>query len=201
MNIDTTTHLASPDLLNALQSRRSVPSRQLASPGPDEATQLRLLQAAARVPDHGKLVPFRFLRISGDARHALGELLAARTLQLDPHAPLAAVEKDRARFSHAPLIITVIARLTANHKVPEQEQLLTAGSVCFALLQAAQAFGFGAQWLSGWAAYDPVITARLGLSPQEKIAGFIHIGTSRLEVPERERPAAAALLQDWSPHA
>ena len=201
MNIDTTPYLASPDLLNALQSRRSVPSRQLASPGPDEATQLRLLQAAARVPDHGKLVPFRFLRISGDARHALGELLVTRTLQLDPHAPPAVVEKERARFSHAPLIITVIARLTANHKVPEQEQLLTAGSVCFALLQSAQAFGFGAQWLSGWAAYDPAITARLGLAPQEKIAGFIHIGTSRLDVPERERPDAASLLQDWSPHA
>ena len=160
-----------------------------------------MLQAAARVPDHGKLVPFRFLRISGDARHALGKLLVARTMQLDPDAPPAVVEKDRARFSHAPLIITVIARLTANHKVPEQEQLLTAGSVCFALLQSAQAFGFGAQWLSGWAAYDPVITARLGLAPQEKIAGFIHIGTSRLDVPERERPDATTLLQDWSPHA
>ena len=201
MNNDTSPNLISPDLLSALQARRSVPSKQLGSPGPDEATQLRMLQAAARVPDHGKLVPFRFLRISGDARHALGELLAARTLQLDPHAPSAAVEKDRARFSHAPLIITVVARLTANHKVPEQEQLLTAGSVCFALLQSAQAFGFGAQWLSGWAAYDPIITAQLGLAPQEKIAGFIHIGTSRLDVPERERPHAAALLQDWSPHA
>ena len=121
MNNDTSPNLVSPDLLNALQARRSVPSKQLGSPGPDEATQLRMLQAAARVPDHGKLVPFRFLRISGDARHALGELLAARTLQLDPHAPSAAVEKDRARFSHAPLIITVVARLTANHKVPEQE--------------------------------------------------------------------------------
>ena len=201
MNIDTSTNPTSPDLLNALQSRRSVPSRQLGNPGPDEITQLRILQAATRVPDHGKLVPFRFLRISGDARHALGELLVARSLQLDPHAPPAAVEKDRARFSHAPLIITVIAHLTANHKVPEQEQLLTAGSVCFALLQSAQAFGFGAQWLSGWAAYDPVITATLGLAPQEKIAGFIHIGTSRLEVPERERPDASTLLQDWSPHA
>ena len=201
MNIDTSSDTTRSDLLIALQSRRSVPSKQLGGPGPDEATQLRMLQAAARVPDHGKLVPFRFLRISGDARHALGELLVTRTLQLDPHAPPAVEDKERARFSHAPLIITVIARLTANHKVPEQEQLLTAGSVCFALLQSAQAFGFGAQWLSGWAAYDPAITARLGLAPQEKIAGFIHIGTSRLDVPERERPDAASLLQDWSPHA
>ena len=201
MNIDTSSDTTRSDLLIALQSRRSVPSKQLGGPGPDEATQLRMLQAAARVPDHGKLVPFRFLRISGDARHALGELLVTRTLQLDPHAPPAVVEKERARFSHAPLIITVIARLTANHKVPEQEQLLTAGSVCFALLQSAQAFGFGAQWLSGWAAYDPVITTHLGLATHEKIAGFIHIGTSRLDVPERERPDASTLLQDWSPHA
>lgn len=188
-------------LFQALQSRRSVPSKQLGEPGPDPATLLRMLQAASRVPDHGKLVPFRFLRIGGQDRQALGELLATRTLALDPQAPAAAVEKDRARFSHAPVVITVIARLTPNHKVPEQEQLLTAGSVCFALLQAAQALGFGAQWLSGWAAYDPVVTHALGLTAQEKIAGFIHIGTPRLEVPERERPDAAALLSDWSGNA
>ena len=187
--------------LAALLGRHSTPSRQLGLPAPDAGQLQAMLTAAVRVPDHGKLVPFRFIRIQGEARHALGERLAARTLHLDPEAAAAVVEKDRARFSHAPLIITVIARLTANHKVPEQEQLLTAGSVCFALLQSAQAFGFGAQWLSGWAAYDPAITARLGLAPQEKIAGFIHIGTSRLDVPERERPDAASLLQDWSPHA
>ena len=192
---------AIPDCLSALYARRSVPSRQLQAPGPDASTLQQMLQAAVRVPDHGKLVPFRFLRIHGEARHALGERLVARSLQLDPHAPAAAVEKDRARFSHAPLVITVIARLSAGHKVPEQEQLLSAGSVCFALLQSAQAFGFGAQWLTGWAAYDPVITAHLGLQPQEKVVGFIHIGTARLAVPERDRPDAATLLQDWSPHA
>ncbi len=160
---------------------------------------MRMLQAAVRVPDHGKLVPFRFLRIQGDARHALGEALAARTLQRDPHAAEAAVEKDRARFSHAPLVITVVARLTPGHKVPEQEQLLTAGCVCFALLQSAQALGFGAQWLTGWAAYDEAIDRTLGLQANEKVAGFIHIGTPRLEVPERDRPDAAALLSDWRP--
>jgi nitroreductase len=187
--------------LEALNSRRSVPSKQLSAPGPDDSTLLRMLQAAVRVPDHGKLVPFRFLRISGDARHALGEALAARTLALDPNAPTAAVEKDRARFSHAPVIIAVIARLTPGHKVPEQEQLLTAGSVCFALLQSAQALGFGAQWLTGWAAYDASILHLLGLQPNEKIAGFIHIGTSKLYVPERERPDAAGLLDNWRPDA
>ncbi|MET0717742.1 MAG: nitroreductase [Pseudoxanthomonas sp.] len=184
-------------LLEALNSRRSVPSKQLGEPGPDPATLMRMLQAAVRVPDHGKLVPFRFLKIEGPARHALGEALAARTLQRDPGAAQAAVDKDRARFSHAPLIVTVIARLTPDHKVPEQEQLLSAGSVCFALLQAAQALGFGAQWLTGWAAYDEEIGRTLGLQAQETIAGFIHIGTPRLDVPERERPDAAALLSDW----
>ena len=129
--------MPNPTFLQALDARRSVPSKQLSAPGPDDSTLLRMLTAASRVPDHGKLVPFRFLRISGDARHSLGETLAARTLALDPNAPPAAVEKDRARFSHAPVIIAVVARLTPGHKVPEQEQLLTAGSdVCGVTLNA-----------------------------------------------------------------
>ena len=185
------------DPLHVLDTRRSVPSKQLGEPGPDHATLLRMLASAVRVPDHGKLVPFRFIRLQGEARHALGDLLAARTLHLQPDAADAVVEKDRARFSHAPVIVTVVARLTPGHKVPEQEQLLTAGSVCFALLQAAQALGFGAQWLTGWMAYDDAVAATLGLSADERIAGFIHIGTPLIEVPERERPDPAALLQDW----
>lgn len=188
---------ASP--LQFLDDRRSVPSRQLGEPGPDPATLRRMLQSAVRVPDHGKLVPFRFLHITGPARLVLGDALAERTLARDPDAPAAAVEKDRARFSHAPDIVTVIARLTPGHKVPEQEQLLSAGSACFALLQAAQAMGFGAQWLTGWMAYDEVVAKRLGLDEHERIVGFIHIGTPRMEAPERERPDAAALLSEWRP--
>lgn len=189
------------DPLHVLDTRRSVPSKQLGEPGPDHATLLRMLASAVRVPDHGKLVPFRFIRLQGEARHALGDLLAARTLHLQPDAADAVVEKDRARFSHAPVIITVVARLTPGHKVPEQEQLLTAGSVCFALLQAAQALGFGAQWLTGWMAYDDAVATTLGLSADERIAGFIHIGTPKMEAPERERPDPALLLTDWTPGA
>jgi nitroreductase len=191
--------MPTPDPLQFLDNRRSTPSRQLGPPGPDDASLMRMLQTAVRIPDHGKLVPFRFLRIAGDARHALGEALVSRALDLDPQASTAALEKDRARFSHAPLVVTVIARLEARHKVPEQEQLLSAGCVCFALLQAAQALGFGAQWLTGWAAYDAVIGRILGLQSNEKIVGFIHIGTPGLEAPERDRPDAAALLSDWDP--
>lgn len=188
-----------PYSLQALDARRSVPSKQLGEPGPDEDTLLRMLTSAVRVPDHGKLVPFRFLRISGDARQALGDFLAERSLAADPLAPPAAVEKDRNRFNDAPLVIVVIAALRPGHKVPEQEQLLTAGCVCFALLQAAQAHGFGAQWLTAWMAYDPAVTGYLGLEQNERIAGFIHIGTPRLQVPERERPDPRALLRDWAP--
>jgi nitroreductase len=189
--------MPTPELLQALDQRRSVPSKQLHAPGPDTDTLLQILRSASRVPDHGKLVPFRFLRIQGDARQALGDLLADRTLQKDPAAPNGAVEKDRGRFADAPVIITVVASLRTGHKVPLEEQWLTAGSVCFALLQAAQACGFGAQWLTGWAATDPVICTALGLGPDERIAGFIHIGTSSMEVPERERPDVSALLTDW----
>ncbi|MCC4616083.1 nitroreductase [Xanthomonas campestris pv. asclepiadis] len=191
--------MPAPYSLQALDARRSVPSKQLGEPGPDEDTLLRMLASAVRVPDHGKLVPFRFLRISGDARQALGDFLAERTQAADPLAPPAAVEKDRNRFNDAPLVIVVIAALRPGHKVPEQEQLLTAGCVCFALLQAAQAHGFGAQWLTAWMAYDPAVTGYLGLEQNERIAGFIHIGTPRMQVPERERPDPRALLRDWTP--
>ncbi len=183
--------------LQALDARRSLPSRQLGEPGPDPDTLLRMLTSAVRVPDHGKLVPFRFLRIAGDARHSLGEYLVQRSRERDPNVSAAQLEKDRLRFSHAPLVITVVARPRPNPKVLEEEQPMTAGCVCFALLQAAQALGFGAQWLTAWMAFDPAVRAHLGLAEDERIAGFIHIGTPRTEAPERERPDPAALLQDW----
>lgn len=183
--------------LQALDARRSVPAKQLGEPGPDPDTLLRMLGSAVRVPDHGKLVPYRFLRIAGDARHSLGAFLAERSQQRDPQVAQAQLDKDRQRFSHAPVIITVVASPRPNPKVPEQEQLMTAGCVCFALLQAAQALGFGAQWLTAWMAFDPAVHAHLGLAEGERIAGFIHIGTPKTAAPERDRPDPAALLQDW----
>ena len=168
-------------------------------PGPDQPTLLRMLASAVRVPDHGKRTPFRFLKIEGDARHELGGLLAERSRSREPDASDSVIEKDRLRFSFAPVIVTVIARLGPDEKIPEQERLLTAGCVCFALLQAAQAMGFGAQWLTGWAAYDPEIRSALGIGADETVAGFIHIGTAQMEAPERERPDPAAMLSDWTP--
>lgn len=184
--------------LESLDARRSVPARKLDAPGPDDATLLRMLQSASRVPDHGKRVPFRFLRIAGDARLALGEALATLTAQRDPQAGEGAIDKDRHRFSHAPLVVVVLAILDPDDsKIPEQERLLSAGCACFALLQAAQALDFGANWLTGWPAYDATVHAMLGMGEHERVVGFVHIGTPALEAPERERPDARALLTDW----
>lgn len=185
--------------LRFLRDRRSVPSRLLGEPGPDPAQLRAMLAEAVRVPDHGKLTPWRFLAIRGDARHVLGGHLAARTLEKDPAAAPAVVDKDRARFSQAPLVLVVVACPVPGHKVPVQEQLLSGGALCFALLQAAQALGFGAQWLTGWAAYDPKILQLLGLAEGEQVLGFVHIGTPEGTAPERQRPDPDALLSEWLP--
>ena len=185
-------------IITSLNTRRSVPSKQLSEPGPDGPTLLRMLAAAVRVPDHGKREPWRFLRIAGDARESLGAALVERALQRDPQASDATLDKDRRRFA-SPLVVAVIARLGPDDKIPEAERFASACCVCFALLQAAQGLGFGAQWLTGWPAYDPVILRLLGLSDEERIAGFIHLGTAQAEPRERERPDPAALLQDWRP--
>lgn len=181
-----------------LSRRRSTPSRLLGDPGPDRETLRAMLAEAVRVPDHGKLVPWRLLLIRGEQRHQLGELLVRRQQQLDPNAPAALLDKDRQRFSQAPVVVAVVARIEPGHRIPEREQLLSAGCVCFSLLLAAQERGFGAQWLTGWAAYDESIGAALGLSAGESIAGFIHIGSVDGDpVPERARPELDAVLGEW----
>lgn len=187
------------DPLAVLDSRRSVPFLQLQSPGPDDATLRRLLRSAVRVPDHGKRVPFRFISLRGDARRVFGERLATRHREVDPDAGEAVIDKDRNRYLHAPLIVVAIARLGADAKIPEQERLLTAGCTCFALLQGAQALGFRGCWLTGWAAYDEGVARMLGLDTDERVIGFIHLGTAKIEVPERDRPDPDALLGEWIP--
>ena len=185
--------------LDVLNQRRSVPSRQLGEPGPNEEQLQQLLSAAIRVPDHGKLVPWRLLLIRGDARARLGAALAAIHLRNEPDAPPSVIEKDRDRFNFAPLIVAVIARIEADHpKIPAQEQLLSSGCVAYNLLLGAQALGFGAQWLTGWAAYDQETAKLLGLAGNERVIGFVHIGTAREAAPERTRPALESLLSEWS---
>jgi nitroreductase len=143
-------------------------------------------------------VPFRLLVIRGDARARLGERLAEIHRHAQPDIAESALTKDRERYTFAPLVVAVIARIQAdNAKVPEQEQLLSAGCVAYNLLLGANALGFGAQWLTGWAAYDRDAAALLQLNPQERIVAFVHIGTARETAPERLRPALSDLLGEW----
>jgi nitroreductase len=188
-----------PSALNLLQQRHSVPSRQLGEPAPDEATLRDLLEAAIRVPDHGKLVPFRLIRLQGDAKLAFGARVAEISRQNNPGISDAKLEKDRTRYTFAPLVIAVIVCLHADSKVPQIEQKLCAGTVAHNILLGAFALGYGAQWLTGWAAYNRDVADLLGLSAHEHVIGFIHLGTPQIEVPDRDRPALADLVSSWSP--
>lgn len=186
--------------LDAMDTRLSVPTRQLTAPGPDAATLQKILTTVVRVPDHGKRVPFRLLRISGDARAALADAAHARLLELEPDSGDGVITKLRARFTAPPLTLAVIAKLGFDEKIPVSERAATASCVCLLLLQAAQAEGFGAQWLTGWPAYDRVfLETILGLGADEQLAGTIAIGTSHIDMPERDRPDPNALLSDWHP--
>jgi nitroreductase len=185
--------------LAALDSRRSVPTRQLGTPGPDRDQLLRILRSASRVPDHGKRVPFRFLRIAGAARARLADAASMRLREREPEASEAALDKLRTRFLMPPLTLCVVARLGPDEKIPESERLATAACVCLLLLQAAQAEGFGAQWLTGWIAYDrPFLEGTLGLAEDEQLVGTIALGTPLVDMPDRERPDPASLLSDWT---
>jgi nitroreductase len=185
--------------LDFLEGRRSQPSRQLGEPGPTPEQLERLLTAAIRVPDHGKLTPWRMLLIRGEERARLGAALAEIHLRVDPAVPPAVVQKDRDRFSFAPLIVVVIARVDPNHpKVPAQEQVLSAGYVAYNLLLGAQALGFGAQILTGWAAYDADVARLLGLGANERVVAFVHIGSAHENAPERIRPALADVMGEWT---
>lgn len=185
--------------LDILNARRSVPSRQLGEPAPDDSALRSLIEAAIRVPDHGKLEPFRIRILRGDAKHEFGRKLAKMAVDANPDLSEAKREKEQRRYEHAPLVLVVSAKVDADSKVPELEQQLTAGCVAYNLLLGAQALGYGAQWLTGWAAYDRDVAKLLGMKKQEHVVGFIHIGTPSMEAPERDRPSYGDIVETWQP--
>lgn len=188
-----------PNPLSLLQQRHSVPSRQLGQPAPDAATLHTLLEAAIRVPDHGKLVPFRLLRMEGEAKLLFGAKLAEISIRNLPEMSESKREKERLRYTFAPLVLVVIACIDTTSKVPAIEQKLAAGCVAHNILLGTSALGFGAQWLTGWAAYDAEAAALLGLKSHEAVIGFIHVGTPQIEIPDRDRPALADVFDTWTP--
>jgi nitroreductase len=184
-----------PAALDFLLTRRSRPAKTLGLPVPDRAQLMPLLTAAARSPDHGKLEPWRFIVLGRPALLRLAGLADARgtALGLDPDR----IAKGVRQYADAQLAVAVVASPRPSETIPQIEQHLSAGAVCLALVNAALAAGWGANWLTGWAAHDPVFrTEALGLAPQEFIAGIIHIGTETAVPPDRPRPDLSAIV-DW----
>jgi nitroreductase len=174
--------------------RRSVPPRWLGEPGPSDQEVENLLKIASRVPDHGKLVPWRFILIQGEGRRRLGDVLAAAFQADNPGADAEKVAIERERFMQAPLVIAVVSRVVPHVKIPDWEQVLSAGAACMNLLTGVTTLGYGASWLTGWAAFDRRVLDALGLKPDERIAGFVHIGTAK-EIPaDRDRPRLADIV-------
>ena len=174
-----------------LQTRRSRPAKTLRSPPPDRAALLPLLTAALRVPDHGKLEPWRLIVLERAALDRLAELARTRAEALGLDADRAA--KGISQFAESPLAVAVIASPVVSDKVPGIEQTLSAACVALSLLNAALAAGWGAAWLTGWPAYDRgFLETGLGLGPQESLIGFVHIGSEGALPPERPRPDLAA---------
>lgn len=183
--------------LDHLLSRRSVSANALAEPGPDAAELTQILMAAARVPDHKKLVPWRFVLFEGAAREAFGRVLSEVCGAEEPNAGTFRLETEAKRFLRAPIVIAVISRITKNPAAPEWEQVLSAGAACQNLLVAATALGFGAQWITEWYAYSEGVRQALHLAEGERVAGFVYIGTAKEKPDERERPELADIVTAW----
>jgi len=181
--------------LELLKTRRSPRIPDLAEPGPSASELETLLTIAARVPDHGKLVPWRFLVMQGDTKKRIAEALISIFRASHPEATEDQVRKEPERLSQSPLVIAIISRAGPHSKIPEWEQILSAGAACMNLVLATHALGYGANWVSGWTAYDRRALELIGIGVDERVAGYIHIGTPRTAQQERPRPALKDIVK------
>ena len=187
-----------PDLIAFLATRRSNLAKVMSSPGPDKTIRDKLLEIAARVPDHRKLTPWRFIIFEGNARKEFGDTIAQAFIDDTPSAPADRVAFERDRLTRAPLVVAVISSPVACPRgTPEWEQKLSSGAVCYNLCLAAQAHGFGAQWLTEWFSYNDRVNTVLGLTEGEQVAGYIYIGTPQTQSSPRPRPDMANLVSKW----
>jgi len=187
------------DTIALLLRRRSLPPQGMKGPGPDSAQIELMLTIASRVPDHGKLAPWRFILFEGAARERAGEIAASLLRQDDPEASEARLQAERTRFARAPLVVAVVSRAAPHVKIPEWEQQLSAGAVCMSLVIAANALGFVTAWLTEWCAYDARFRAAIGLAEHERFAGFVHIGRANMASEDRPRPALADIVTHFAP--
>lgn len=185
-------------LIDFLSSRRSNLAKTMEGPGPDAQTLEKILEIGTRVPDHRKLSPWRLVMFDGEARADFGQYIAAAFLAANPDSPLDRASFEGGRLTRAPLVIAVIsAPVTCPRGTPKWEQELSSGAVCFNLCLAAQAHGFGAQWLTEWFAYEPSVNAALGLQENERVSGYIYIGTAKESAKSRPRPVLENVSKKW----
>ena len=183
-----------PDAIDLLKSRRSIKPREMSAPGPSTAELETILTIGARVPDHGKLAPWRFIVFEGDARLRAGEVIAKVFARKNPQATAAEIDAEKRKLADAPLVIGVVSFTKPHPKVPPWEQELSAGASAMNIVTAATALGYGACWLTGWFAFDRDVLEGLGLKADEKLAGFVHIGTAPKPSEDRPRPALSDIV-------
>jgi len=189
--------MASP-IIDFMLARGSAPIHELREPGPGDSEIQLMLRIATRVPDHGRLEPWRFILYRGAARHRIGEALADLVETVEGPQPDSRKQKERERFSRAPLVIGVVSSPKPHVKIPEWEMFLSGGAAAMSLLIAANGLGYGANWITNWYADLPEGRRLLGLAPQERVIGFVHIGSHDGPVPERPRPDVSKLYADYS---
>lgn len=186
------------ETLDLLNKRRSVKADNMAGPGPSPEALQQFLTIAARVPDHKKLAPWRFVVFSGEAREQFGQIIAdvCEREEKDPPSPFR-LETERKRFLRAPIVVAVISRISPKPGVPEWEQILSAGAACMNLCIAANAGGFVTNWLTEWLAYSQGIAQALGLADNERVAGFVYIGSASETPEDRDRPDMTQIVSHW----
>jgi nitroreductase len=185
--------------IDLLLNRRSVSANSLGEPGPSPAEIELILRAASRVPDHKKLVPWRFILFQGEAREAFGKVLAKVCAAEESDPSAFRLENEAKRFLRAPLVIAVVSRVVKNPAAPEWEQVLSAGAACQNMILAATALGYGAQWITEWYGYSKGVREALRLAENERVAGFVYIGTAKEKPEERERPKLSDIVARWRP--
>jgi len=183
-----------PDAVSLLTTRRSVKPIEMTGPGPSGPEVDTLLTIASRVPDHGKLTPWRFIVFEGEAREQAGAALAKIFARKNPQATPDQIAFEEKRLARAPLVVAVISRAAPHVKIPEWEQLMSAGAAAMNLVTAAHALGYSANWITEWYAYDDEAKAALGVADHERIAGFVHIGTAMRPPEDRPRPPLETIV-------
>lgn len=185
-------------VLSLLKTRKSASAKAMTEPGPTQGQLAEILACAVRVPDHGKLTPWRFILWEGESRAGFGDVMKARWQALHPEHGEQSLEFARGLFLRAPAILGVVSAAAEHPKIPVWEQQLSAGAVCMNILYAATALGIGCQWNTDWVVYDSEIASAMGLAPHEKLAGLIYLGTPAGTYEDRPRPDPQSLLTRWA---